>query len=297
MNSAAYQQNFLLQGSALDFERLQQLQSKPAPFTPGEPHFWDDPHISQQMLRTHLDPTTDAASRRPEIIDRSVEWLIATLHLQPEHTIVDLGCGPGLYTQRLAERGLSVTGVDLSQRSLDYAREQSRKEGLDITYRYQNYLLLEDSNLYDVALLIYGDFCPLSPEKRSRLLQNVHRALKPDGYFILDVSTRIHRQRYGRQRAWYAAESGFWKAGPHLVLEQGFDYPEQAIYLDQYIVIEADSRLSVYRNWFQDYTAASITAELESGGFKVNHLYADLWGTPFTDDTEWIGVVAQRGDL
>ena len=77
--------------------RLADLQQKPAPFTPGEPLFWDDPHISSQMLTVHLSPDVDAASRRPETIDRSVGWLITTLKLNPGDAVLDLGCGPGLY--------------------------------------------------------------------------------------------------------------------------------------------------------------------------------------------------------
>lgn len=50
--------------------QLIELQHKPEPFTPGEPLFWDDPHISSQMLQYHMDPKTEAASRRPETIDR-----------------------------------------------------------------------------------------------------------------------------------------------------------------------------------------------------------------------------------
>jgi hypothetical protein len=52
--------------------RLIRLQQKPEPFTPGEALFWDDPHISSQMLAVHLNPAMEAASRRPETIDRSV---------------------------------------------------------------------------------------------------------------------------------------------------------------------------------------------------------------------------------
>jgi SAM-dependent methyltransferase len=289
-------QNLLLANSTLDLRQLQQLQQRPAPFTPGEPHFWDDPHISKQMLDAHLSTSTDAASRRPEIIDRSVEWLISALTLGAEKSILDLGCGPGLYAARLAQHGLKVTGVDLSQRSIDYASEYSRENQLAITYRCQNYLTVEETNKYDAALLIYGDVCPLSPQQRSQLLSNVHRALKPDGYFVLDVSTRRLRERYGLRNGWYAAESGFWKPTDHLVLEQGFDYPEQALYLDQYVVIEANGQLSVYRNWFQDYSPESITAELTTGGFTVQQTYADLMGTPYSEEAEWIGVVAQRID-
>lgn len=63
--------------------QLAALQQKPAPFTPGEPLFWDDPHISAHMLAAHLDPDFEAASRPPEIIDRSVYWMIETLPLKP----------------------------------------------------------------------------------------------------------------------------------------------------------------------------------------------------------------------
>jgi len=287
-------QSLIIDGHMLNIEQLQQLQQRPEPFTPGEPLFWDDPHISKGMLASHLNPNTEAASRRPETIDRSVAWLVETLGLRAGDAVLDLGCGPGLYTSRLAECGLRVTGVDYSRRSIGYATQYARQHGLDITYRYQDYLTLEDRDQYDAALLIYGDFCPLSPQERCQLLANVRRALQAGGRFALDVTTRVCRQRYGAQCTWYAVDTGFWKPGPHLVLEQGFDYPEQAIYLDQFVVVEADGTLSVYRNWFQDYTREAITAELEAGGLTVQSVWSDLTGTPYAEGSEWIGVVTQK---
>ena len=286
--------NFILEQGGLDLALLNSLQEKPAPFTPGERLFWDDPYISEQMLATHLDPSKDLASRRPETIDRTVDWLATSLGMQPGTSILDLGCGPGLYSMRFAQRGFTVTGVDYSRRSIRYAKENALQLGLDICYRYQNYLTLEDTGQYDVAMLIFGDYCPLSPEQRSKLLQNGYRALKPGGYFVLDVSTRVLRKRYGSVNGWYVAENGFWKPGVHLVLEQGFDYPDQSIFLDQVIVIESSGKLSVYRMWFQDFTRDTITNELENGDFVVQSTWNDLHGTPLTDDTEWIGVVAQK---
>jgi SAM-dependent methyltransferase len=271
--------------------QLIELQRKPEPFTPGEPLFWDDPHISKQMLAAHLNPNWDAASRRPETIDRSVKWIIETLGLKPGDSMLDLGCGSGLYASRLARAGLRVTGVDYSHRSIDYACNDAKENDLEIVYRYQNYLELDDENGYDAALLIYGDFCPLSPAQREKLLANIDRALKPNGKFVLDVTTRECRKKYGNTNHWYAAQSGFWKPGPHLVLEEGFDYPDQSIWLDQYTVIEADGKISVYRNWFQDYTADSITSELEQGGFCVDSIWGGLTGERFAPESEWIGLV------
>jgi SAM-dependent methyltransferase len=216
------------------------------------------------------------------------------LRLETGDSLLDLGCGPGLYASRFARLGFHVTGVDYSRRSIEYAANYANENGLNIQYRYQNYLELTDENQYEAVFLIYGDFCPLSPEQRSTLLKNIHRALKPGGRFVLDVTTRECRKKHSNQNRWYAAESGFWKPGPHLVLEEGFDYPEQFIWLDQYTVVEPDEKITVYRNWFQDYTTETITAELQQHGFDVDSLYGDLTGKPYAPDSEWIGIVASR---
>jgi SAM-dependent methyltransferase len=242
----------------------------------------------------HLDPNIEAASRRPETIDRSVKWIIETLALKIHDRVLDLGCGPGLYASRFARAGLQVTGVDFSHNSIDYARRSASENGLNIDYRRQNYLELEEENLYDAVFLIFGDFCPLDPQQRSTLLGNIHRALRPEGRFVLDVTTREHRRKHGNKNGWYALESGFWKPGPQLVLEEGFDYPEQSIWLDQFTTIEGDGKVSVYRNWFQDYTPETITAELMQSGFSVESLWGDLIGMPYASGSEWIGLIASK---
>jgi SAM-dependent methyltransferase len=273
--------------ASFPIQTLIPLQEPPAPFTPGEPHFWTDPHIARQMLAFHLDPGTDAASRRPETIQRTVEWLVSTLALQPGMRVLDLGCGPGLYTARLADAGLQVTGVDFSQSSIDYARQQRP----EIEYLCQNYLDLQVNGKFDAVFLVYGDFCVLSPQGRASLLANVRGVLQPGGAFVLDVTTPVLRRHADLKNGWYAAKSGFWKPGPHLVLEQGFAYPED-LFLDQYTVIEENGKVSVYRNWFQDYTPGRIREELESQGFGIQSLWSDLCGTPLGADAEWIGVIA-----
>ncbi len=230
--------------TAIDLSCLCLLQEKPQPFEPGELLFWTDPHIAGQMLASHLDPTVDTASRRPETVERSTKWIATSLGLRPGDSILDLGCGPGLYAERLAKAGMRVTGVDISQNSLDYAIAQAREKKLPIQYRCQNYLELDDQAMYKAALLIYGDFCPLSPKQRAKLLANVRTALIPGGCFLLDVTTPRLHQKYGMKNGWYAAGQGFWKPTPHLVLEQGFTYPDD-LFLDQYTVIESDGKISV----------------------------------------------------
>ena len=103
---------YLFNFGYLNLDKLLHLQQKPEPFTPGEPLFWNDPHIAQQMLAVHLSQNTDLASRKHETIDATVRWLVEYLGLKIGQTVLDLGCGPGLYATRLAQQGLVVTGVD-----------------------------------------------------------------------------------------------------------------------------------------------------------------------------------------
>ena len=86
-------------------DRLAELTVKPRLFEPGEPLFWNDPHISKGMLKAHLDPTHDAASRRPEVIDLTVKHLLDSGVLKPGMTLLDLGCGPGYTPKGFARPG------------------------------------------------------------------------------------------------------------------------------------------------------------------------------------------------
>lgn len=275
----------------LDLAAIGTLTQKPALFSGGTVEFWKDPHIAKHMLEAHLDPDFEAASRRPETIDAIVSWLIDHLDMQAGDRLMDLGCGPGLYCRRFAERGLLVTGVDFSENSINYAREQDPNS----TYIVQDYRNLDVPGPFDLVTLIYGDLCVLDDDKRDHLLAYIHRVLKPGGYFVFDVTTFQHHRLRSSGTSWEVApEGGFWTAAPHLSLKQCFHYPDDDVTMEQYLVIEDDSTLNVYRNWYHYYNAETISAVIQNHGFVVQGVYGDLTGAPLTDESEWIAVVAQK---
>jgi SAM-dependent methyltransferase len=274
--------------------QIQTYQQRPEPFAPGEPRFWDDPYICAHLLAGQVDAQSDGASRRLEVVEREVARLVEALRLEPGHSVLDLGCGPGLYATQLALRGLEVTGVDYAQCAIAYAQEQAEAQERAITYRYQDYLELEDEGAFDAVLLVNGDFSSHSPPERRRLLGNIHRALKPGGWLALEVVTRAHQSRYGIRNQWYVTEGGVWRPGLHLVLEESFSYPQQAISLNQYVIADADGAVTVYRNWFQAFTPASIAAELEAQGFGVDLVGGGIRGAAYSEQSEWLSVLAQR---
>jgi 2-polyprenyl-6-hydroxyphenyl methylase/3-demethylubiquinone-9 3-methyltransferase len=52
--------------------------------------------------------------------------------------ILDVGCGGGILAEALARQGARVTGIDLSEASLEVARQHAAAQGLEIDYRYEN---------------------------------------------------------------------------------------------------------------------------------------------------------------
>ena len=53
--------------------------------------------------------------------------------------------------------GMQVTGIDISRRSIDYARTQAEKERLDIDYICTDFFDIEYEETFDVVLQVYGE--------------------------------------------------------------------------------------------------------------------------------------------
>jgi SAM-dependent methyltransferase len=245
------------------------------------------------MLEAHLNPDHDVASRKPETIEKTVRHLFESKVLKPGMKVLDLGCGPGLYTERLCKAGVEVVGLDISERSIEYAEKSAVEAGLKIEYRCMNFLDMDYIDDFDAVIQVYGELCAFSNEMRDRLFGLIHKALKKGGVFIFDVSTRMQRMKDGSKNGWYISEVGFWRAGNHLVLEQCFDYPGEEVWLDQYVVID-DQGAKVYRNWFHDYSFAAINSVLIAAGFKIKQVWNDLTGSSFTEGGDWIAIYAEK---
>lgn len=276
-----------------NIEDLLKYTKKPEIYTQNETLFWDDPYISKQMLKAHLDPNTDRASYRPETINKIVMFLKEYLSSDKEKDILDTGCGPGLYCEKFSQLGLKVSGIDKSQNSINYAKDSAKDKGLDIQYINDNYLDMNFENEFDVISIISQDFCVLNEEERRKYLQNVCKALKVGGYFVLDVSTPNSGEYDIESSDWYGGENGFWSPQPYIALENKFSYKSENVGLYQCIIATDDS-YKVYRIYHQNYTKETITDLLETFNFQIVDIFEDLTGTKYNELSKSLGVVARK---
>lgn len=283
----------LIEDNKINMKLLVDTADKPDLFSSGEELFWNDPHISQQMLEAHLNPIWDAASQNHRSIDQTVEWLFKYLKLNQGNEILDLGCGPGLYCTRFYQRGLKVTGIDYSNNSIRYANKYANENNMNITYIYQNYLTMDFNGEFDAIFLIYCDFAVLSDVDRNDLLRRIYKALKPNGYFVFDVFTKYSREQQCASN-WYVCNSGFWKPNPHLVLEKSFHYEEENVFLDQITVIDENGSVTIYKLWDHYYSLKTISKVLIEHSYMVKEIWNDLKGTSYEENSKSLGIVARK---
>ncbi|MHC5121631.1 MAG: class I SAM-dependent methyltransferase [Planctomycetota bacterium] len=277
------------------FNELEDINSRPKPFefyTAAE--LWTDEHTSEQMLQFHLNESIDLSSRNHAFIDRSVEWIASQFNVTADTAIADFGCGPGLYTTRLAQTGADVTGIDFSPRSIDYAKAAAAEKNLDISYHCQNYLDFEADKRFDLIIMIFCDFCALSPYQRKTLLQKYHTFLKPGGSLLLDVhSLNIFNEKQESATCELNQLNGFWSPNTYYGFVNSFKYDKEKVSLDKYTIIEKNRTRTVY-NWLQYFSRESLTHELAENGFNVQDCFSDVAGASFDPESPDMAIIATK---
>jgi 2-polyprenyl-3-methyl-5-hydroxy-6-metoxy-1,4-benzoquinol methylase len=277
------------------FEELEKINARPEPFefyTADD--LWADEYTSEQMLSFHLNPEIDVSSRKAAFIDRSVEWITAYFRVSKGTKIADFGCGPGLYTTRLARRQAEVTGIDFSKRSIQYAQEAATQEGLSIHYINQDYLDFETNDRFHLILMIMCDFCALSPMQRKKMLTKFHTLLQPGGCVLLDVySMNAFLQR--EETAMYEANmlNGFWSPNKYYGFLNTFKYEKERVVLDKYSLFEADRTRTVY-NWLQYFSPGDLEKELARCNFAVEEIFSDVAGSSYDPQANEFAVIAKK---
>ncbi|MDF2803240.1 MAG: cyclopropane-fatty-acyl-phospholipid synthase [Anaerocolumna sp.] len=273
---------------------LYDILQKPEVYNYGE-SIWTDAYIAPQMLLAHLDSLTDAASYNVERIHKVQSYLVNRLELVAGKNLIDLGCGPGLYTNYFGKLGVHVTGIDISESSILYAKEQAMKAGVDISYLVSDYRNPFGTNCYNSAMCIYEDYGVMSQKDRIAVLNNVNKALKYDGRFALDVTAASVWDTLSEDSNWYSLGKGFFRPHPHVVIYKRWLYPKEKAYCDAHVVI--DDNITVYYTFQTLFTPESISGELKQAGFIVEDILGGLDGTPYDEKSSQIGIIARKVNI
>lgn len=144
---------------------------------------------------------------------QEVDGVIRDLKLQAGDKVLDVGCGPGRHALELARRGISCTGIDISQRFIDIAVESAQKEGLEEIALFQRADAREMTfsaefdgviSLCEGAFGLQGgpaasDVANLQADQA--IIRGMSEALKPGGYLLLAAFSAYFQIAYGEESA------------------------------------------------------------------------------------------------
>ena len=109
--------------------------------------------------------------------------LTAHLKLQKNDSILDLACGKGRHSKYLYKQGFDVTGVDLSEESIAFAK-QYEQPGLQFEVHD---MCLPYPKKFDAVLNLFTSFGYFQKEEDNlRTIQSIKSELKPNGSAVID---------------------------------------------------------------------------------------------------------------
>ncbi|QQO82101.1 bifunctional 2-polyprenyl-6-hydroxyphenol methylase/3-demethylubiquinol 3-O-methyltransferase UbiG [Shewanella algae] len=253
-------------------------QNLPIRLLPNESKIpWNDADFSQRMLENHLSQEHDWASRKLAVIERQVDWLCS--QLAPGAQVLDLGCGPGFYTQLLAKRGFCCTGVDFSPASITYAQQQAQAAGLDIDYQLLDVRSYRPTKKFDFIMMTFGELNVFSAADAKSLLKDCANWLTPNGKLLVEVHSFDEVKRQGQtEPSWQRHSQGLFLDAPHLLLtEHAWDEALQTS-STLFWVIEENGKVTRFGSRMQAWQDGEYLQLLNECGFnKIQRIDTAVW--------------------
>ncbi|MCX6383179.1 MAG: class I SAM-dependent methyltransferase [Actinobacteria bacterium] len=156
--------------------------------------------VKEQMDKIYsglLLPLDDIPWNQPEPPAVLVE-LIESGKVSPCKAI-DLGCGTGNYAIYLASQGFDVTGVDISPKAIEIAKENARKKGVRCNFIVAD--VLKDFGVIEETFDFAYDWefmHHIFPRQRKRYVENVNRLLNPKAKYLSVCFSEKDRQFGGK---------------------------------------------------------------------------------------------------
>jgi SAM-dependent methyltransferase len=242
---------------------------------------WNDPAFSARILREHLSQDHHLASRKSSVIKAQCAWIASRCLSDGPASILDLGCGPGLYSRLLAGDANYYIGLDFSPASIGYAQDTFGAPG-KAEFRLADVVDAEFGGPFELVMMLYGELNVFSPEDCRRILAKAHAALAPGGRLL------IERQRFGAVRKsgqeprsqTRADGGGLFSDQAYVCLTENHWFADESVALQCFhVLVHGDDEPVTYRSTTRAWTGDEMESLLRQAGFAdVTH--HDDWPVP-----------------
>lgn len=210
-----------------------------------------------------------------------------------KNILLDLACGTGSLSERMAKMGYDVIGVDGSEEMLNVALDKKYDSSLPIQYLCQDMTALDMYGTIDVTVCVLDSINHLADiNEVAKTFERVSLFAFPDGLFIFDVNTVYkHREVLSCNAFAYDLDDLF------CVWQNEYDPENDSvdIFLDFFELNEQGSYDRFQESFTeQAYPRQEIEDKLISSGFEILAAYDGYTDAPVHDESQRIVYVARK---
>ena len=214
------------------------------------------------------------AEKRLALADEMVDKALRLTRLEGKAAL-DLCCGPGRFSIALAQRGLSVTGVDRTKYLLDKARERARGARVKVEWIQKDMRDFVRREAYDFVLSMFSSFGYFDVRGEDAIvLGNMFESLRPGGALLIDL--------FGKETLAKSFQSALTETLPDgtMLVQQPKITDDWTRIVSEWTVIRK-GRARKYTLRLNLYSGHELRQAMERAGFADVKLYGNLEGDAY----------------
>lgn len=226
-----------------------------------------------------------------ERAEKEATFVANALGLKPGARVLDLCCGQGRHSVRLAKRGLRVTGLDLNREYLELARRAAQAGDVTLETVAADMRAIPFENSFDAIVNMYSSFGYLESEAEDlKVLESAAKALRPGGQLLLDMLNREWAVANYVQNDWHSGADG-----TLYVERRDFDLATSRMHVHFIVIDPSGSRRESVGHVIRLYTLTEMTRLLERVGLSVMAVFGGFDGESYAINTRRMIIRAQKG--
>lgn len=217
------------------------------------------------------------------------KWVELLLAAKQEYNIkssnlLDLACGTGELSVRLAQKGFTVTGADISSDMLSVAQNKAEEHNLSLFFMEQDMSELEDLPLFDFIGIFCDSLNYLQTEEQVvNTFKGVYEHLDDGGLFIFDVHSLykmnhlFHNQTYALNDEdvsliWLCYEGEHPNSVEHDLSFFHLDESTQQYMRYDELHFQRTFSIEQYSKWLKSagFSIQKVTADFQNGEIQEN---------------------------
>lgn len=223
----------------------------------------------------------------PEHTAAEAAFLEKALGLAPGSRVLDVPCGHGRIALELAAHGAKVSGIDISEEAVAFARAEAAARGLDVLFDVRDMRDIPFEDELDAAFCFGNSFGYLDDAGNALFLERAARALKPGGRFAMDTA-------YVAESLFPALEKRAWYEMGGLTCLAARTYDPRSARLEVEYRFVSDGKWDVRVASSRIHTCFEVVRLLERAGFRGVECFGSIDRTPFELGSRTLIVTATR---